>query len=347
MFKSFLMISWLKKYFIPHPDNDHRPHFLRTQATVFILSLVIFVELLFILPVVGIFTHSNYFAEILSSVLVDSANADRLKLSEQGLKVNQTLVAAAQLKANDMANKGYFAHVSPTGVDPWYWFKQAGYKYVRAGENLAVNFSDSKDLHTAWMNSPGHRANIVNANYSEIGIATAKGIYKGQEAVFVVQLFGQPAKPKPVLAVNTTSAQTVPKTTPKVAPKVTPKPTIKPSPTPAKTVEAAADSSHVDFVALAVNDDAPPPVGQPVEHQATFAEKILSEPKTVTDNLFSAMLAAVLVALGLAIFVRIQVQSTRIITNGLIMVIVMLGVIILNQYIGNGNIAANIGGSIL
>lgn len=340
-------MNWLRKYFIPHPDNDHRPHFLRTQATVFILSLVIFVELLFVLPVVGIFTHSNYFAEILSSVLIDSANADRLKLSEQGLKINQALVAAAQLKANDMASKGYFAHVSPTGVDPWYWFKQAGYKYVRAGENLAVNFSDSKDLHTAWMNSPGHRANIVNANYSEIGIATANGMYKGQEAVFVVQLFGQPAKPKPVLAVNTTSAQTVPKTTPKVTPKATPKPTIKPSPISTKTVEAAADSSHVDFVALAVNDDTQSTTNEPVQPQSSFAEKLLSEPKTLTDNFFTMMLVAVLVALGLAIFVRIQIQSTRIITNGLVMAIVMLGVIILNQYIGNGNIAANIGGSIL
>lgn len=344
------MLNWFKKYFIPHPENDHKPHFFRTEATVFVLALVIFVELLFILPIVGIFTHSNYFAEILSAVLVDSANADRLKLSEQGLKINPALVAAAQLKANDMASKGYFAHVSPTGIDPWYWFKQAGYKYVRAGENLGVNFSDSKDLHTAWMNSPGHRANIVNANYSEIGIATAKGIYKGQEAIFVVQLFGQPAKPKPLLAVNTTSAQTIPKTTrtptSSVGAKPTPKPS--PSPTPVKTVEAAADSSHVDFVALAVNDDTPiPSTNQPIQHQATFTEKILSEPKTVTNNLFAVMLSAVLIALGLAIFVRIQYQSARIITNGLVMAIVMLGIIILNQYIGNGNISANISGSIL
>lgn len=342
------MTNWFKKYFIPHPENDHKPHFFRTEATVFVLALVIFVELLFVLPVVGIFTHSNYFAEILSAVLVDSANADRVKLSEQTLKVNPLLVQAAQLKANDMAAKGYFAHVSPTGVDPWYWFGQAGYKYVRAGENLGVNFSDSKDLHTAWMNSPGHRANIVNANYSEIGIATAKGIYKGQEAMFVVEMFGQPAKPKaPLLSLGTTSANTAPKVTPK--PSVKPKPSPSPSPTP-KVVEAAA-SSHTDFVALAVNDD--PPAGglaateQPAPNQATFAEKILSEPKTVTDNLFISALVAVLVALGLAIFVRVEVQSARIVTNGLIMVIVMLGIIVLNQYIGNGSIAANISGSIL
>ena len=58
------------------------------------------------------------------------------------------------------------------------------------GENLAVNFQNSEDVETAWMNSRGHWLNIMNPKFKEIGIATSTGIYKGRQAVFVVQMFG-------------------------------------------------------------------------------------------------------------------------------------------------------------
>ncbi len=96
------------------------------------------------------------------------------------------------MKADDMATKGYFAHTSPEGLTPWYWFAQVGYNYTYAGENLAINFNESKDVDTAWLASPTHRANILNSHYTEIGIATAQGMYKGVQATFVVQMFGTP-----------------------------------------------------------------------------------------------------------------------------------------------------------
>lgn len=105
---------------------------------------------------------------------------------------NDLLSAAAQLKANDMAAKGYFAHVSPDGKTPWYWIDKVGYSYDYAGENLAVNFIDSADVSNAWMASPTHRANILNPVFKEVGTATAVGTYKGRNAIFVVQLFGTP-----------------------------------------------------------------------------------------------------------------------------------------------------------
>jgi hypothetical protein len=96
-----------------------------------------------------------------------------------------------------MAARQYFAHYSPDGTSPWYWFDEVGYVYAHAGENLAVHFSDSGEMVEAWMKSPTHRANIINQQYTEIGIGTARGRYEGFDTVFVVQLFGTPAAPLP------------------------------------------------------------------------------------------------------------------------------------------------------
>lgn len=128
-------------------------------------------------------------------------NKERADVGISRLLYNQTLVDSAQLKASDMAREGYFAHISPNGKTPWYWFKQRGYDFLYAGENLAVNFTNSQDINTAWMNSRGHKANILSKNFTEIGVATAQGMYQGKETTFVVQMFGSPAQnPKPITA---------------------------------------------------------------------------------------------------------------------------------------------------
>ncbi len=125
-------------------------------------------------------------------------NKERADVGIPRLLYSQALADSAQLKASDMARGGYFAHISPNGRTPWYWFKQKGYDFLYAGENLAVNFTSSGDINTAWMNSQGHKANILNKNFTEIGVATAKGLYKGKETTFVVQMFGQLAPITPL-----------------------------------------------------------------------------------------------------------------------------------------------------
>ena len=79
-----------------------------------------------------------------------------------------------------MAQKGYFAHVSPEGLTPWYWLGEVGYTFSHAGENLAVNFAEPEEVVDAWMNSLAHRTNILNGNFQEIGIAIShnSGIFK-------------------------------------------------------------------------------------------------------------------------------------------------------------------------
>jgi len=138
---------------------------------------------------------------------VDLANRDRAELSTPPLVMNPKLAEAARLKLDDMIKNGYFDHHSPDGISPWHWFKEAGYDFIYAGENLAVNFADSEDVQRAWMASPLHKKNILNVNFTEIGIATGKGVYNGRESVFVVQMFGKPV-PKPVLPPQVTPEAT-------------------------------------------------------------------------------------------------------------------------------------------
>ncbi len=186
------MFSWFRDHFLPHPGNDHRPHVFGADVFLGCVAAIMGLEILFLLYIVVVVPNARFLGEILPNVLVGLTNEDRAAVQQKPLAVNEKLVAAARAKAQDMAAQGYFAHTSPVGVTPWHWLNQAGYSYVQAGENLAVNFVDSSDVERAWMASPSHRANIVRSDFTEVGIATAVGMYEGRQAVFVVQFFGTP-----------------------------------------------------------------------------------------------------------------------------------------------------------
>lgn len=132
-------------------------------------------------------------SSVLPAVVIDLTNQERESNGLNTLRHSEVLDRAAKMKAEDMAKNQYFSHFSPTGVSPWYWFKKTGYVYAHAGENLAIHFTDSSEVVKAWMNSPLHRANIVNKNYTEIGVGTARGEYEGYQTIYVVQFFGTPA----------------------------------------------------------------------------------------------------------------------------------------------------------
>lgn len=109
------------------------------------------------------------------------------------LKENSKLDFSAEKKLQDMFMKGYFEHVSPDGVGVGDLGNQVSYEYIIIGENLALgNFKDDKALVDAWMASPGHRANILNKRYTEIGIAVGRGAYKGKSVWMAVQHFALP-----------------------------------------------------------------------------------------------------------------------------------------------------------
>jgi uncharacterized protein YkwD len=131
---------------------------------------------------------------LLQSKIIFETNLQR---QENGnllvLKENAKLNNAAATKANDMFLHQYFEHVSPSGIGPGKLVQNYGYDYIVAGENLILgNFSSEKEVVQDWMNSPGHRANILNNRYTEIGVAIIKGTYKGETVWISVQEFGLP-----------------------------------------------------------------------------------------------------------------------------------------------------------
>lgn len=120
-------------------------------------------------------------------------NRERATNGLRPLALEAELDAAASEKLDDMIEKNYFAHVSPVGTGVDGWVKGAGYRYILIGENLAMgNFTDEEDLVSAWMASPGHRANILNPKFTEIGIAAKKGTVEGTTTLIAVQIFGMP-----------------------------------------------------------------------------------------------------------------------------------------------------------
>jgi len=159
-----------------------------------LVGFVIFTAALIFSVVSPKSAQAQTFSTIDPSMLVALTNKDRNANNLPPLSVNSVLETAAMAKAQNMVQGEYFSHNSPTGVTPWHWFNVAGYSYAYAGENLAIDFTDSASVETAWMNSPLHRKNILDPNYTEIGIVALKGTYQGHETIYVVQLFGAPSQ---------------------------------------------------------------------------------------------------------------------------------------------------------
>lgn len=137
--------------------------------------------------------------------LLTATNASRAANNMKPLTLNSQLDTSAQLKANDMVEKNYWSHSSPFGVEPWYWFEQAGYSYSVAGENLAYGFGDGTEAETAWMNSPSHKANVLG-DYADVGFGIASSAnYQGGQYTVVVAHYG---KPRQAESVATTSQPT-------------------------------------------------------------------------------------------------------------------------------------------
>jgi len=104
-----------------------------------------------------------------------------------------TLDKIAQKRVDDMFANSYFEHVSPSGDNAAKEATSMNYEYIMIGENLALgNFNSSRSLVQAWMDSPGHRANILDAKFTNIGVATKEGMYDGQKVSISAQIFSRP-----------------------------------------------------------------------------------------------------------------------------------------------------------
>lgn len=227
------MLSTLAHYLIPRPSNNHKAKAIHSSTLGIIILFFIFLQLSlqFIVPKGG--EVLGYAANISVTAVEELTNKQRMENGLSPLNDNPVLDAAALAKGRDMLAKGYWAHVSPDGTQPWAFFVNAHYDYRFAGENLARDFQDPVSAVDAWMASPSHRENMLSPNYKDIGVAVVEGKLGGVETTIIVQFFG------------TRLGDTVP--TQPVAQAQTPIPTPQITPAPVQAVVAASKASLFDI----------------------------------------------------------------------------------------------------
>ncbi|MBP6931558.1 MAG: hypothetical protein KBD48_03970 [Candidatus Pacebacteria bacterium] len=325
------MLNWFKKYFIPHEGNDHRPRILDRDAVRNILILVILFEgFVFLGPTLSQINKTGGMAAVLPAVLGELTNEERKADHLLALNVNPVLNKAAQMKAQDMAEKGYFAHTSPEGLTPWYWLKQVDYKYQYAGENLAINFTDSKDVTDAWMNSPTHKANIIKNNYTEVGTGVATGVYEGKETLFVAQVYASPLRE---------DTKSTPDNT-KDIDKVNKEEILNDEMVPGSNVlgietETIKKAPVVEEKTIAVSETK---IQESVKYDVlnekpTLVQKIIASPRHSTNTVIYIIFGIVLLSLILNIFIKIKHHHPDLIMNGLITIVVIGAVLVVNYYV--------------
>lgn len=329
--------SRLKNLVVPHEGNGYHPHLFRATALGVLVLGIVLVEGAYVLDTKIAQDHQGFLASVLPGALLSLTNADRADNGVASLIQDPELAAAAQLKANDMATKGYFAHVSPEGKTPWYWLGQVGYQYTYAGENLAINFDDSSAVETAWMNSPTHRANIVKPQYTRVGYAVAKGMYQGKETTFVVQeLATRPSDG--TVTVTPTPKNPVTKAVDKVIAVATPAP--KPE---AVTVAGPAAETPSVKGSETVTPEAPASTGQPMILAAKAAPQIYEEsgigaflkdvaasPLRTVIYLLSALIVIMSMLLAFALTAHKKVRTLEVLGGGILVIAFALSVLLYN-----------------
>lgn len=193
--------------------------------------------------------------------IIQLTNKKRAENGLGALSANGELSQAAVAKAANMFGENYWAHNAPSGKTPWNFISAAGYRYVYAGENLARDFGDASSVVEAWMNSPSHRSNLLDANFKEIGVAVSFGSLTGREGTLVVQMFGSPVSQIPSsqnLALASPPSQAAASPTlvsgkQQVSPKpvvnlASPVPSPVPSPTPAASPSQSAQIAQTPVV---------------------------------------------------------------------------------------------------
>lgn len=189
-------------HFLPKPDKRKRADFLENKAILIYCILILVVTAVFrTIPKVapGVL---GYASDINVADLLKYTNKKREENGVPSLRLNDKLSAAAQKKAKDMFEDGYWAHVAPDGTEPWDFIVGENYEYIYAGENLAKNFSTSKEVVEAWFKSPSHKSNLIGVNYDEVGFAVVNGVMDGYETTLVVQMFGKPRQPSMLASVG-------------------------------------------------------------------------------------------------------------------------------------------------
>jgi hypothetical protein len=143
--------------------------------------------------VLGIFLlpKTAFMATITPDRIISLTNDERTQAGLNTLTENAQLTSAAEAKAQAILASQTFDHTI-NGKKFSSWIKATGYQYRMVGENLAIDFVTSEGVMRAWMDSPEHRANLLENSYTDIGIGIAEGKFDGENTIVVAQLFGNP-----------------------------------------------------------------------------------------------------------------------------------------------------------
>ncbi len=185
-----------RHHIVPNPQTKRRATFLTHNF------LALYIIVLF--SVLNVFNQApkfapgvlSYASNININVLLEETNKIRAQKGLKALVTNKKLSDAAYQKAQHMFKNNYWAHIAPNGTEPWYFILNQQYDYSYAGENLAKNFNNSRDVVEAWYKSPSHRENLLNSNYDDVGFAVVNGVLEGYETTLVVQMFGRSRYPE-------------------------------------------------------------------------------------------------------------------------------------------------------
>jgi hypothetical protein len=181
-------MKFVKNLFVPTHSNNYRAYLISNKA------LIVYVVFLVLL---NIFFSSSTIARTYALVdvqsIVELHNRERAKYGLGELENNYLLNLSAKEKGEVMLEHNCWSHYCPPGTSPWKFFKESGYSYVYAGENLAEGFSDSESVMQAWMNSKTHRENVLKPEYTEVGVAIIAGDFQGlRNNLIIVVHFGKP-----------------------------------------------------------------------------------------------------------------------------------------------------------
>lgn len=210
----------------------------------------------------------GYATNVSIGALLDATNQSRASQGLGPLVLHSKLSSGAQAKANHMIANNYWSHNAPDGTQPWYFFTNAGYKYTKAGENLAYGFDTSGQIVDAWMNSPGHRVNVLGS-YVDVGFGIANGAnFQGAENTVIVAFYAVQNLPPPA-----------------PAPKPTPAPTPAPAPAPKPEAPAPAPPTPAPVTQTTPQQETPKTEPPKNEEQKTTvpSPSPVQEPKKVTN----------------------------------------------------------------
>jgi len=271
-------MSRIANFFIASEANNYKPPVLSYKAlTIYGILMLLLRLLLDTMPASG--------AAVESGTLMQLINQERSSRNLTVLIAHSSLVKASAEKSQDMIDRDYFAHVDPDGNYVWYRIANAGYgAYKTLGENLAVDFTTSEGMIQAWLDSPTHRANLLQTDFRDQGLTALYGDYQGRFTNLTASLFGAkvagqttpPPPPAPLptpVGTPTPVGAPPPAPTPKPAPAPAPKPAPSPVPAP-KPQPAPAPAPTPVPVATA-----PAPTPQPAE------ESPLAETQQIIKNL--------------------------------------------------------------